>query len=152
MRKSIDTDGHVHWTIRSAGRIYSYDEDQLMTPSDVWSDISHLHQKDPERNGYATQKPEALLERIILASSEENDLILDCFCGSGVAPAVAERLSRRWIACDRSELAIRLTRERLLANERIYPFVLQHLPESTVEQGISDSYGIIQQVNNLPTQ
>jgi site-specific DNA-methyltransferase (adenine-specific)/adenine-specific DNA-methyltransferase len=152
MRKSIDTDGHVHWTIRSAGRIYSYDEDQLMTPSDVWSDISHLHQKDPERNGYATQKPEALLERIILASSEENDLILDCFCGSGVAPAVAERLSRRWIACDQSELAIRLTRERLLANERIYPFVLQHLPESTVEQGISDSYGIIQQVNNLPTQ
>jgi site-specific DNA-methyltransferase (adenine-specific)/adenine-specific DNA-methyltransferase len=152
MRKSIDTDGHVHWTIRSAGRIYSYDEDQLMTPSDVWSDISHLHQKDPERNGYATQKPEALLERIILASSEENDLILDCFCGSGVAPAVAERLSRRWIACDQSKLAIRLTRERLLANERIYPFVLQHLPESTVEQGISDSYGIIQQVNNLPTQ
>src|SRR5438270_13642536 len=99
-----------------------------------------------------TQKPAALLERIILASSEEHDLILDCFCGSGVAPAVAERLSRRWIACDQGELAIRLTRERLLANERIYPFVLQHLPESTVEQGISDSYGIIQQVNNLPTR
>jgi site-specific DNA-methyltransferase (adenine-specific)/adenine-specific DNA-methyltransferase len=152
MRKRIDTDGHVYWTIRSAGRIYTYDEDQLMTPSDVWSDISHLHQKDPQRNGYATQKPAALLERIILASSEENDLILDCFCGSGVAPAVAERVGRRWIACDQSELAIRLTRERLLTSERIYPFVLQHLPESTVQQALSDSYGIIQQVNNPPTQ
>ena len=151
MRKRIDTNGHVCWTIRSAGRTYSYDEDQLMTPCDVWSDISHLHQKDPERNGYATQKPAALLERIIMASSEVDDLILDCFCGSGVAPAVAERLRRRWIACDQSELAIKLTRERLLANERTYPFVLQHLPQSTVKHRISDSYGIIQQANNLPT-
>ena len=151
MRKRIDTDGHVYWTIRSAGRIYTYDEDQPMTPSDVWSDISHLHQKDPERNGFATQKPAALLERIILASSEENDLVLDCFCGSGVTPGVAEQLSRRWIACDQSELAIRLTRERLLAHQRTYPFVLQRLSESTVEQGTSDSYGIIEQVNNLTT-
>jgi site-specific DNA-methyltransferase (adenine-specific) len=151
MRKRIDTDGHVYWTIRSAGRIYTYDEDQLMTPSDVWSDISHLHQKDPERNGYATQKPAALLERIILASSEENDLVLDCFCGSGVTPAVADQLGRRWIACDQSELAIRLTRQRLLAHKQIHPFVLQRLSKSIDEQSASDAYGIIGEVNNLPT-
>jgi site-specific DNA-methyltransferase (adenine-specific)/adenine-specific DNA-methyltransferase len=97
-----------------------------MTPSDVWTDIHHLHQKDPERTGYATQKPEALLERVILASSEEHDLVLDCFCGSGVTPAVAEQLGRRWIACDQSELAITITRERLLTKERMYPFAVQH--------------------------
>ena len=134
MKKSMDTSGHVHWTIRSAGRLYSYDEDTPMTPSDVWSDISHLHQKNPERNGYATQKPAALLERIILASSEENDLVLDCFCGSGVTPTVAEQLGRRWIACDQSELALTMTRERLLTLKQIQPFVMQRLSTEVSEQ------------------
>ncbi len=129
MRKEVGDDGRISWTIRSAGRTYTYAEDTPMTPTDVWSDISHLHQKDPERNGYATQKPAALLERIILASSEENDLVLDCFCGSGVTPAVAEQLGRRWIACDQSELAIQVTRERLLARESARPFVVQRIEE-----------------------
>ena len=127
MRKQVESDGRVTWTIRSAGRIYSYDEDAIMTPSDVWNDIGHLHQKDPERNGYATQKPAALLERIILASSEENDLILDCFCGSGATPAVAEQLGRRWIACDQSTLAIQMTEKRLLAQKHFRPFALQRV-------------------------
>ncbi len=127
MKKCVDADGHTQWTINSAGRLYTYGEDSHMTPSDVWSDISHLHQTDPERNGYATQKPAALLERIILASSEENDLVLDCFCGSGVTPAVAERLDRRWIACDSSELALKLTRDRMLTFELVRPFVMQRL-------------------------
>jgi site-specific DNA-methyltransferase (adenine-specific)/adenine-specific DNA-methyltransferase len=121
----VGPDGRVTWTIRSADRVYTYDEDTIMTPSDVWNDISHLHQKDPERNGYATQKPAALLERIILASSEENDLVLDCFCGSGVTPAVAEQLGRRWIASDQSIVAIQMTQERLLAQKQFKPFILQ---------------------------
>lgn len=127
MRREVDNDGRVHWTIHSAGRLYTYDEDHMMTPADVWSDISHLQQKDPERNGYATQKPAALLERIILASSEENDLVLDCFCGSGVTPTVAEQLARRWIACDQNPEAIRVSRERLLAREQIRPFIVQQV-------------------------
>jgi site-specific DNA-methyltransferase (adenine-specific)/adenine-specific DNA-methyltransferase len=127
MRKERGADGRISWTIRSAGRVYTYSEETLMTPSDVWTDIHHLHQRDPERTGYATQKPEALLERILLASSEEHDLVLDCFCGSGVTPAVAEQLGRRWIACDSSELAITTTRERLLAQERTRPFVVQRI-------------------------
>jgi site-specific DNA-methyltransferase (adenine-specific) len=127
MRKHVDADGRVTWSIRSAGRLYSYDEDTIMTPADVWTDISHLHQKDPERNGYATQKPAALLERIILASSEEHDLVLDCLCGSGVTPAVAEQLGRRWIACDQSNLAIQLTQKRLLEQEQCRPFVVQRV-------------------------
>jgi len=127
MRKEVGDDGRVFWTIHSAGRLYTYDEDHVMTPTDVWSDISHLQQKDPERNGYATQKPAALLERIILASSEEHDLVLDCFCGSGVTPTVAEQLGRRWIACDQNPEAIRVTRERLLKRAQVRPFVIQTL-------------------------
>lgn len=127
MRKEVGEDGRVIWTIRSAGRTYTYNEDALMSPSDVWSDISHLHQKDPERTGYATQKPQALLERILLASSNEDDLVLDCFCGSGVTPVVATQLGRRWIACDNSELAITTTLARLCAATSHYPFAVQHI-------------------------
>ncbi|GAC1685725.1 MAG: hypothetical protein PVS3B3_06890 [Ktedonobacteraceae bacterium] len=127
MRKEKDADGRISWTIRSAGRLYTYHEDSLMTPSDVWSDIHHLHQRDPERTGYATQKPEALLQRIIAASSEEHDLVLDCFCGSGVTPLVAEKLKRRWIACDKSNVSINATRTRLLASERTMPFIYQQV-------------------------
>jgi site-specific DNA-methyltransferase (adenine-specific) len=127
MRKNMDAEGRVSWSIRSSGRLYTYHEDTIMTPADVWNDISHLHQKDPERNSYATQKPSALLERIILASSEENDLVLDCFCGSGVTPAVAEQLGRRWIACDQSRLAIQLTQQRLLEQQQCRPFLVQKI-------------------------
>lgn len=127
MRKEVGPDGRVSWSIRSAGRIYTYSEDATMTRADVWSDISHLHQRDPERTGYATQKPEALLERILLASSEEDQLVLDCFCGSGVLPAVAGRLGRRWIASDKSEVAIAMTRERLHIDEQVQPFAVQYV-------------------------
>ncbi len=130
MRKEVGENGQITWTIRSAGRVYSYNENTLVALSDVWSDISHLHQKDPERMGYATQKPEALLERVILASSEENDLVLDCFCGSGVTPLVAERLKRRWIAGDQSAVAIKTIHERLLSHSRVYPFAVQHIAEA----------------------
>jgi site-specific DNA-methyltransferase (adenine-specific)/adenine-specific DNA-methyltransferase len=127
MRKEVGIDGKISWTIRSAGHTYSYHEDTPMSLADVWSDISHLHQKDPERTGYATQKPEALLERILLVSSEENDLVLDCFCGSGVTAVVAERLGRRWIVSDKNDQAITITRERLLRGKQKQPFAQQHI-------------------------
>ena len=147
MRKEVNAEGHINWTIKSNGRTYSYDENSLMTPSDVWSDISHLHQKDPERNGYATQKPAALIERIILASSEEHDLVLDCFCGSGVTPLIAQQLGRRWIACDQSELAITTTRTRLLAAQRVDSFVVQRVANSASEPEVRPSYGIIERAD-----
>ena len=127
MRKEVGVDGHISWSIRSAGRIYTYSEDSTMSVEDVWSDVSHLHQRDPERTGYATQKPEALLERIIQVSSDEHDLVLDCFCGSGVTPTVAEKLGRRWIASDQSTLAITTTCDRLVANKHGQPFALQYV-------------------------
>ena len=80
---------------------------------DIWSDIPHLGPRSAERLGYPTQKPEALLERIIRASSNEGDLILDPFCGCGTSTAVAERLNRRWIGIDITHLAVSLMRYRL---------------------------------------
>ncbi len=64
---------------------------------------------------------------MILASSEEHELVLDCLCGSGVTPTVAEQLGRRWIACDQNPEAIRVTRERLLKREQVRPFVVQQV-------------------------
>ena len=81
--------------------------------NDVWTDVQFLRGNDPERVGYPTQKPPALLERIILASSNEGDLILDCFIGSGTTAAVAQKLGRRWIGCDINKGAIQTTAKRL---------------------------------------
>ncbi|MBI2831448.1 MAG: restriction endonuclease [Chloroflexi bacterium] len=81
--------------------------------SNIWTDIPFINPMAKERLGYPTQKPEALLERIIKASSNEGDLILDPFCGCGTAIAVAERLHRRWIGIDITHLAITLMRHRL---------------------------------------
>lgn len=80
---------------------------------DVWTDIPPISAQSAERLGYPTQKPEALLERIIAASSNEGDLVLDPFCGCGTTVAVAERLKRRWIGIDITHLAITLMRHRL---------------------------------------
>ena len=94
---------------------------------DIWTDIYDVNAVANERIGYPTQKPEALLERIVKISSDENDLVLDCFCGSGTTAAVAEKLNRRWITCDLSRFAIHTARKRLLGIEGIKPFVVQNL-------------------------
>ena len=80
-----------------------------------------------EYSNYPTQKPEALLERIIKASSNPGDLVLDCFVGSGTTAAVAEKLGRRWIAADLGRFAISTTRKRLLAIPDVQPFQVQNL-------------------------
>ncbi len=79
----------------------------------LWDDIKALSAASRERLGYPTQKPEALLERIIEASSSEGDLVLDPFCGCGTTTAVAQRLKRRWIGIDITHLAVTLMKHRL---------------------------------------
>jgi adenine-specific DNA-methyltransferase len=92
----------------------------------IWSDIP-MSKSGFERTGYATQKPEALLDRILKVSSNESDLVLDCFCGSGTTAVVAEKLNRRWIACDLGRFAVHTTRKRLLSIPNVRPFVVQNL-------------------------
>ena len=87
-------------------------------PGDVWVDIPPIQGNSLENTYYATQKPEALLERIIKASSNEGDLVGDFFCGSGTTAAVAEKLNRKWIACDLGRFAIHTTRKRLIGVQR----------------------------------
>jgi SAM-dependent methyltransferase len=81
--------------------------------NDVWDDVQFLRGNDPSRTGYATQKPEELIERVILACAEEGGLVLDCFIGSGTTAAVAQKLGRRWIGCDINKGAIQTTSKRL---------------------------------------
>ena len=92
----------------------------------VWTDVP-MTKSGFERTGYPTQKPEALLERIIRASSDEDDLVADFFVGSGTTAAVAERLGRRWIACDLGRFAVHTTRKRLLSIAGCRPFEIQNL-------------------------
>jgi adenine-specific DNA-methyltransferase len=92
----------------------------------VW-DLDKLNSSAREGFGYDTQKPEALLERIIRSSSDENSIVLDCFAGWGTTPAVAEKLGRRWIAVDIGRFAIHTTRKRLLNIGGCKPFVVANL-------------------------
>jgi hypothetical protein len=103
------------------------DEVEGAKTNDVWEDIPPVNSQALERTGYATQKPEALLERIITTSSEEGALVLDCFVGSGTSAAVAEKLGRRWLACDLSRFSIHTARKRLLTISGVKPFVVQNL-------------------------
>lgn len=114
LKRGVDSDGRVYWSIKSAGKIYKYYEDEKIIPADVWTDVSHIQQKDPQRVGYPTQKPEALLERIIKASSNPGDIIFDCFMGSGTTQSVAMKLGRRFIGADINLGAVQITTKRLL--------------------------------------
>ena len=93
---------------------YYLDERPGVAVIDFWADVSPLAPTALERVGYNTQKPEALLERIILASSTEGALVADLFCGSGTTGAVAERLGRRWVQADLGRFAIHTSRNVLL--------------------------------------
>ena len=94
-------------------RKYYLDEGKGVAIQSLWDDIGNLQASSAERLGYPTQKPEALLERIIEASSNEGDLVLDPFCGCGTAIAAAQKLGRRWIGIDITHLAITLIKHRL---------------------------------------
>lgn len=100
-------------------------DSELALPSDVWY-IATINGMAKERLNYATQKPEALLERTIKASSNEGDLVCDFFGGSGTTAAVAERLGRRWITCDIGKPAALVMRKRFIDQE-VNPFLYQSI-------------------------
>ncbi|MDQ5826934.1 MAG: site-specific DNA-methyltransferase, partial [Chloroflexota bacterium] len=95
--EELDSKGKLYWSPRGGmPRLKQYLDEMSGTPiTSIWADIPPVNSQAKERVGYPTQKPEALLERIIKASSNEGDLVLDCFCGSGTTATVAEKLNRR---------------------------------------------------------
>jgi DNA modification methylase len=114
--RELDQAGHLHCPAKRTGRLRlkNYLDEMPGVPlQDVWTDVGMLGGTSPERLGYQTQKPEALLERIIAASSNEGDVVLDPFCGCGTTIAAAQKLGRRWIGIDITNLAISLIRHRL---------------------------------------
>ncbi|MFH0942104.1 MAG: DNA methyltransferase [Chloroflexota bacterium] len=112
--EQLDNEGRIHYPKKGMPRLKRYESEYKGTIlQDIWTDIGQMHNLSAERLGYPTQKPEALLERIIKASSNEGDLILDPFCGCGTAVVAAQRLNRKWVGIDITHLAIGLMKWRL---------------------------------------
>lgn len=128
--KKYDAEGRLHWPKKQGGvpRLRRYvSEYEGVALQDIWTDIKKIHNQSAELVNYPTQKPEALLERIIKASSNEGELVLDCFIGSGTTAAVAEKHGRRWLACDLGRFAVHTSRKRLLSIPGVKPFTVQNL-------------------------
>jgi DNA modification methylase len=100
---------------------------------DVWDDINVPHPRSFERIGYPTQKPEDLIERIITAACPDGGVVADFFCGGGTAPTVAQRMNRRWIACDQSRIGVAVTADRIAKTVEQKIGTLFHVPDFTVE-------------------
>ena len=112
--QELHDQGRVHYTRTGTAEYVRYLDEMPGVPAqDVWDDIAPINSQAKERLGYPTQKPIELLERIILASSNVGDLVLDPFCGCGTTVCAAQKLGRRWIGIDITHLAIGLMRSRL---------------------------------------
>ena len=117
--EKLDKENRLYWTKNGEPRFKQYlDEMPGMEVQSLWTDTKFIDSWSPEDTGYSTQKPEALLERIVGASSDGGDLIADFFCGSGTTAAVAEKLGRKWIATDLGKFAIHTTRKRMIGVQR----------------------------------
>ncbi|MDR2503001.1 MAG: site-specific DNA-methyltransferase, partial [Deltaproteobacteria bacterium] len=116
----LDAKGFIYWPEKGGTpRLKYYLQDAKgVYISDFWDDINIINSMADEYQNNMTQKPEALLERIIKASSNEGDLVADFFCGSGTTAAVAEKLGRKWIASDLGKFAVHTTRKRLIGVQR----------------------------------
>ena len=109
----------IYYTESGGMRLKIYLDETAGVPlDDIWADLNFINSMSAERINYPTQKPEALLERIIKASSNEGDLVADFFCGSGTTAAAAEKLGRKWICSDLGKFAIHTTRKRMIEVQR----------------------------------
>ncbi|NUJ78785.1 restriction endonuclease [Methylocystis sp. FS] len=126
----LDAVGRIAWPARGGTpRLKWFTSDlEGVSLGDIWTDIAPISAHAKERLGYPTQKPRALLERIILASSNPGDVILDPFCGCGTTVEAAERLGRQWIGIDVTHYAITLIEARLKANNPDASFTVHGRP------------------------
>jgi len=107
--------GRLFYTKNGMPRYKQYQDEMPGVPlSSLWTDVKFIDSWSTEDTRYPTQKPEGLLERVVELSSNPGDIVADFFCGSGTTLVAAERLGRRWVACDLGRFAIHTTRKRLL--------------------------------------
>lgn len=141
----IDDKNFKEYVLSDGGngtRVKRYLEDAIkegVVVDDVWH-LDKLNNSANESVNYPTQKVEALLERIITASSNENDLVLDCFCGSGTTAATSEKLNRRWITCDLGRFSIHTARKRFLGIDNVKPFIVQNLGKYERQQWMNAEF------------
>ena len=121
----LESKGRIRYTSKGTAEYIRYLDEMLGVPlQDVWTDIPPINSRAKERIGYPTQKPLALLERVIQASSNEDDLVLDPFCGCGTAVDAAAKLGRKYLGVDISAIAVRVMEQRLTSRgEAIKPVV-----------------------------
>jgi adenine-specific DNA-methyltransferase len=128
--RRLDSEGKIFYTKNGVARLKSYhDETQGMPAQTIWTDkaVQYVVSWGGEKLPYDTQKSRGLIRRVLNASSDPGNLVLDCFVGSGTTAEVCEDLGRKWIACDMSRFAIQMTRKRLLGITEVKPFVVQNL-------------------------
>lgn len=130
----LDGSGRIYWPAKGSIPRYKrfLDEVHGIALQDVWDDISPINSQGAERLGYPTQKPLALLERIVNASSNPGDVVLDSFCGCGTAIAAAEKLGRQWVGIDITHLAVTLIVSRMRS---MFPDVEIHLHGEPADVG-----------------
>ena len=113
MKRLVDEKGRSYRSITTGGKTYVYYDDEPVYPDDVWDDVSSMQQKDPQRTGYPAQKPQALLDRMILSTTKPGDLVADLAAGSGTALAAAAASDRRFLGLDNNLTALSVCRKRL---------------------------------------
>jgi site-specific DNA-methyltransferase (adenine-specific) len=141
MQKAFDEGLVVQPSPGSVPRFKRYLDEQRGIPlGDVWTDVPPINSQAQERLGYPTQKPLALLERILKASSNEGDLVLDPFCGCGTTVHAAQKLNRRWIGIDVTHLAVGLIKRRLTDAFPLARFEVQGVPKDIgAAQALADA-------------
>ena len=138
--EQYEADGRLLYTRTGTPTLLQYADEMLGVPlQNLWTDIPPVNPQAAERLGYPTQKPLALLDRIINASSNEGDIVLDPFCGCGTAVHAAQKLGRRWIGIDITHLAVSLIEKRL---KDAFPY----LNRSKAEKSVADASGIAETV------
>lgn len=146
--KRYHEEGRLHYTRNGTAEFVRYLDEMPGKPlQDVWEDINAVNSQAQERIGYPTQKPEALLERIINASSNKGEVVADFFCGGGTTLAVAQKLGRRWIGCDISRVAVALTADRIA---RILAPSLDDLRRQKAKK-IKKGEGLFEEIIENPT-
>jgi adenine-specific DNA-methyltransferase len=139
----LDAAGEIYWspTGNPRRKIFA-DNDNGVPVQDIWTKFMDFRNQNMKETGYPTEKNSALLRRIIEASSDPGDIVLDCFCGSGSSLAVAHDLGRRWIGVDESDLAIKTTVERLTSGAKARP------PEPAEQLMLFDRHESDQEIKN----
>ena len=113
LKRGVDEQGRAYGSMVVRGKEYRYYDTDPISPGDVWTDISHLQQRDPERVGWPNQKPEKLLDRLLACTMNKGELAVDLCCGSGTAAASARKLGGWFVACDLNPVAVADTAMRL---------------------------------------